>query len=206
MSDYRIGIVVEGTTDRIIIEAALNSIFQDRSYTTIQLQPEQSFNHGGFGPIGSGWGGVYRWCRQVVKMGFDISENPSLKRFDIIIIHLDADVAEKKYSDANIENPVYNDLPCALPCPPAENTVINLEKVLKRWLNLNEKKINPLVVCIPSKCIESWLVAAFYGKNDSGILIDIECNSNIENYLAQKPAKERFIRNRKIAQIMGILH
>jgi len=25
----------------------------------------------------------------------------------------------------------------------------------------------------------------------------LKCNSNIENYLAQKPAKERFIRNRK---------
>ncbi|ETR72677.1 MAG: hypothetical protein OMM_07385 [Candidatus Magnetoglobus multicellularis str. Araruama] len=95
MSDYKIGIVVEGTTDRIIIESALNHIFQDQYYTMIQLQPERNFQHGGFDSTGAGWGGVYRWCRQVVDMGFKISENPSLKKFDIIIIHLDADVAEK---------------------------------------------------------------------------------------------------------------
>ncbi|MBF0452746.1 MAG: hypothetical protein HQK75_18730 [Candidatus Magnetomorum sp.] len=163
MSDYKIGIVVEGPTDRIIIESALNHIFQDQSYTMIQLQPEQSFNHGGFGATGSGWGGVYRWCRQVVDMGFDISENPSLKRFDIIIIHLDADVSEKKYSDANIFDPINDDLPCVLPCPPASNTTKKLE----------------------------------YGQNDNNILVEIECNADIENYLAQKPARERFIRNRK---------
>ncbi|RKZ48569.1 MAG: hypothetical protein DRR08_31605 [Candidatus Parabeggiatoa sp. nov. 2] len=27
-------------------------------------------------------------------------------------------------------------------------------------------------------------------------MVDIECHSNIENYLAQKPARERVIRNR----------
>jgi len=197
MSDYKIGLVVEGTTDSIIIEAALNSIFQDQTYTMVQLQPEQSFNYGGFGCTGSGWGGVYRWCRQVVEMNFSFSENPSLKKFDLIIIHLDADVAEKTYSDANISNPIRNDLPCALPCPPAKNTTKNLEQVLKKWLHLSEQDLKPLVMCIPSKCSEAWLAVAFYGQTDHHILIDIECKADIENYLAQKPARERFIRNRK---------
>ena len=197
MSDFKIGIVVEGTTDRIIIESALNRIFKDHSYTMIQLQPEQIFDHDGFGTTGSGWGGVYLWCRQVVKMGFNISKNPSLKQFDIIIIHLDADVAEKKYSYANILSPENNDLPCVLPCPPASNTTKKLEQVVYNWLNLGGQNFKPLVICIPSKCIEAWLVAACYGQNDNSILIDIECNAGIENYLAQKPAKERFIRNRK---------
>ena len=197
MSDFKIGIVVEGSTDRIIIESALNHIFQDQCYTMIQLQTEQSFNHGGFGETGSGWGGVYRWCRQVVDMGFDISDNPSLKQFDIMIIHLDADVAENKYSDANIKNPVNNDLPCVQPCPPASNTTKCLEQVAYNWLNLSGQVFKPLVMCIPSKCIETWLAAACYGQNDNMILNDIECNADIDNYLAQKPAKERFIRNRK---------
>jgi len=39
MSDYRIGIVVEGTTDRIIIESALNKILADHTYILTQLQP-----------------------------------------------------------------------------------------------------------------------------------------------------------------------
>ena len=33
MSDYRIGIVVEGPTDHIVIESALNKIFADYTYT-----------------------------------------------------------------------------------------------------------------------------------------------------------------------------
>ncbi|KPA17828.1 hypothetical protein MHK_001953 [Candidatus Magnetomorum sp. HK-1] len=131
MSDFKIGIVVEGTTDRIIIESALNYIFKDHAYTMIQLQPEQSFNH------------VY------------------------------------------------------YPCPPASDTTKNLERVVYNWLNLSGQVFKPLVMCIPSKCIEAWLATAYYGENDSNILIDIECNAGIENYLSQKPAKERFIRNRK---------
>jgi len=42
MSDYRIGIVVEGTTDRLVIESALNKIFAEHTYTLTQLQPELS--------------------------------------------------------------------------------------------------------------------------------------------------------------------
>jgi len=198
MSDFKIGVVVEGTTDRIIIESVLNHILQDYTFKMIQLQPEQRFNDdGGFGTTGSGWGGIYRWCRQVVDMGFDILDNPSLKQFDIIIVHLDADVAEKKYRDANILNPKKDDLPCVSPCPPASNTTTNLEQVIYNWLNLSGQYFKPLVMCIPSKCIEAWIAVACYGQNDTSILMNIECNADIENYLAQKPAKERFIRNRK---------
>jgi len=196
MSDYKIGIIVEGTTDRIIIESALNHIFQDQCYTMIQLQPERSFQHGGFGFTGTGWGGVYRWCRQVVEMGLEMSENPSLQKFDIIIIHLDADVAEKRYSDANILDPIKDDLPCVLPCPPASNTTKNLEQVVINWLKLSGQTFKPLVMCIPSKCTEAWVAAALYGQKDNSILVELECRSDIENYLVQKPARERFIRNR----------
>ncbi len=198
MSDYRIGIVVEGITDRIVIESALNHIFANCTYTLIQLQPELSdgFDNGGFGSTGSGWGGVYRWCQQIVNMDMALVDNPSLQKFDIIIIHLDADVAEKNYSDANIKNPIKKDLPCVQPCPPASNSIQKLELVVLGWLNLKEQLPNQFVMCIPSKCTETWVAIALYGQSDEGILVEIECNPNIENYLAQKPAKERLIRNR----------
>ncbi|ETR72676.1 MAG: hypothetical protein OMM_07387 [Candidatus Magnetoglobus multicellularis str. Araruama] len=51
-------------------------------------------------------------------------------------------------------------------------------------------------MCIPSKCTEAWVVAALFGQKDDSILVEIECNAAIENYLAQKPARERLIRNR----------
>ncbi|MEK8020259.1 MAG: hypothetical protein VSS75_025585 [Candidatus Parabeggiatoa sp.] len=198
MSDYRIGIVVEGTTDRIVIESALNKIFAEHTYTLTQLQPELSdgFHHGGFGLRGSGWGGVYQWCRQMVNMNIALADNLFLQKFDMIIIHLDADVAEKNYQDANIANPIENDLPCVVqPCPPASHTIQALEQVVLGWLNLKEPLPEPFVMCIPSKCTEAWVAVALYGQIDPNLLV--ECHSNIENYLAQKPAIERLIRNKK---------
>jgi len=198
MSDYRIGIVVEGTTDRIVIESALNKIFADRTYTLIQLQPELSdgLSRGGFGATGSGWGGVYQWCLQIVNMDLALADNRLLQKFDIIIIHLDADVAEKNYSDANLKNPFKKDLPCVQACPPVSPTIQALERVVLGWLNLKKQLSHPFVMCIPSKCTEAWVAIALYGADDPKILVDIECNTNIENYLAQKPARERLIRNR----------
>ncbi|KHD10962.1 hypothetical protein PN36_32430 [Candidatus Thiomargarita nelsonii] len=198
MSDYRIGIVVEGTTDRIVIESALNKILREHTYTLIQLQPEVSdgLSRGGFGPTGSGWGGVYQWCRQIVNMDMALADNLFLQKFDIIIIHLDADVAEKNYSDANIKNPIKKDLPCVQACPPVSPTIQALERVVLGWLNLKEQLSHPFVMCIPSKCTEAWVAIALYGADEPKILLEIECHSNIENYLAQKPARERLIRNR----------
>ena len=47
MCDLRIGLVAEGKTDLIIIEAALQSILGDRSFLITLLQPETS------APLGS---------------------------------------------------------------------------------------------------------------------------------------------------------
>jgi galactokinase len=123
MSDYRIGLVVEGTTDRIIIESALNKILANHTYILTQLQPESrdGLNNGSFGYTGGGWGGVY---------------------------------------------------------------------------HLKPQHSHPFLMCIPSKCTEAWVAIALYGQTDQNILIDTECNSKIENYLAQKPARDRLIRNR----------
>lgn len=82
MSDYTIGLVVEGTTDRIVIEAALQHVLAEQTYTLTQLQPEISdgFTRGGFGSTGSGWSGVYYWCRQLVKMGGGTEEASGLTK------------------------------------------------------------------------------------------------------------------------------
>lgn len=198
MSDYAIGVVVEGTTDLIVIQAALGSILAGQTYTITQLQPESSdgLEDGGFGSTGSGWGGVYRWCRHILSMGEDLTNHPSLQRFDIIIIHVDADVAEKNYNDANIHNPANDDLPCVKPCPPAGDSVQALKHVVLGWLDLVEQFPESFVLCIPSKCTEAWVSVALYGQTERNIVNNIECRADIENYLAQKPARERLIRNR----------
>jgi hypothetical protein len=59
MSDYQIGVVAEGPTDRIVIEAALQAILQGRAFTVTQLQPDTSdaLANGGFGRpnVGFSW-------------------------------------------------------------------------------------------------------------------------------------------------------
>ncbi len=106
-------------------------------------------------------------------------------------------MAEKKYSDANIADPERDDLPCAKPCPPASDSIRELTRVVMGWLELEKRIPRSFVMCIPSKCIEAWTGIALYGRKDSDLLYEIECRSDIENYLAQKPARERLIRNRK---------
>lgn len=190
MSDPKIGLVAEGKTDYTIISAALKAIL-DEDFVLVQLHPETSLAFGDAGPHGGGWGGVYRWCRQLVSMPTPIGENASLPGFDLIVLHLDADVAGKKYQDANIgDGP--DDLPCQQPCPPVENSVKALRKVLLGWLGLNRdgEPPNKWVLCIPSKCVEAWAVVALYDKSDP-IMKEIECNFGLEDWLSRRPKKER---------------
>lgn len=57
MSDpLHIALVVEGPTDRIVIEAVLKAMLRDRAFVITQLQPEGSV---AFGGLGAGWVGVY---------------------------------------------------------------------------------------------------------------------------------------------------
>lgn len=198
MSDLQIALVVEGPTDRIIIEAALKAILAPQSFTAHLLQPETSDALGGAGGLGGGWGGVYRWCRQQVSMGFPVAQNPSLAWFDMVIVHLDADVAGKRYYEANIKDEL-DDLPCELPCPPAAASVDRLQSVISRWLNLPETKPEKWVFCIPSKCSEAWLVTSLYQASETDLMRNIECYSTLDNWLGQRPLREgaRLIRGDK---------
>ncbi len=197
MSEIRIGVAAEGPTDIVVIQAALDKII-DGPFVLTQLQPEtsESLADNLFGRRGTGWGGVYQWCRQVVSMDASIFDNPSLVTFDAIIVHVYADVGRQNYAQANIQNPPKKDLPCNLPCPPASDTVRNLETVVLGWLNLENGRIERLILCIPSQSIESWIGVAKYGKAAPDILEEIECDLQFERFLAAKPAKERIIRIR----------
>lgn len=58
MSDpLRIALVAEGPTDAVVIEAALRSMLGGRSFVLKQVFPEDS---SAFGPMGTGWVGVYQ--------------------------------------------------------------------------------------------------------------------------------------------------
>src|SRR5712664_1804625 len=101
MSDpLRIALVGEGPTDGIVISAALESMLAERSFILKQLQPEESLP---FGPLGTGWVGVYKWCRQAVARSGGLRNDVLYHEYDILILQLDADVADEEYSNGGIE-------------------------------------------------------------------------------------------------------
>lgn len=185
--------MAEGKTDQIVIEAVLRAIVGS-SFVLTLIQPETSDPFGGAGPLGGGWAGVYRWCRQLVSMQYSVAENPSLTGFDLVLLHVDADVAGTSYSDADIDDERI-DLPCERPCPPAEDSVNALRQVVPRWLDLPAIAGLPekWVLCIPSKSTEAWVVAARYGATGDEILEGLECNLTLESWLSHRPKREEKI-------------
>ena len=188
MSELRIGLVVEGPTDAIVLKAGL-AAFLDNPFITRTLQSEVPPDK-----TGAGWGGVFWWCRQMAAGGFRfLGQHPTLDHLDLVVIQIDADVAGFNYLDANIREPGLSDLPCELPCPPASDTAEALYSVICGWLapsRLNGKA----VICIPSKCMESWVAAALYAPADPGLAKDLECFKEIAGYLNAKPSQNRLIR------------
>lgn len=190
MSELLIGLVAEGKTDMIIIEAALRSVFENRPFILSLLQPESSAPFGGAGQHGGGWGGVYKWCQQHLSMRDQTGINPSLSGFDLILLHVDADVADENYQNAGINNDLI-DLPCSTPCPPAADSVNALRQVLYHWLDITAEAIpRNWVFCVPSICSEAWLVAGLYHQRVPEILDNIECNSALVTWLSQRPVRE----------------
>jgi hypothetical protein len=195
MSDVRIGLAVEGPTDAIVLRAGLTA-FLRVPFTVATLQPQTPP-----GQSGTGWGGVFRWCRQAAAVrALSLADNPLLQNHDIIIIQVDADVASFEYGQAGIWEPPVRDLPCEKPCPPASDTVDALNRVVCGWLAPTLPGPKGLV-CIPSKCMEAWVAAALYGERDPGLMEGLECPYDVVSYLHKRSAKERLIRSKN-----GSLH
>jgi len=190
MSNPRIALVAEGSTDLVIIEAALKAILPIPFVLTL-LQPEATRPD-----LGRGWGGVLKWCRDFQARGHaSLEDDPTLEFYDWVIIHLDADVADKSYADygpaleQEAQSMGWGILPCSLACPPPAPTVYNLTAVLLSWLGIPETG-KQTILCIPSKSSEAWLAGAVF-PNNLNLLQDLECVMNMENRLAQLPKMQR---------------
>ncbi len=190
MSDpLRIALVAEGPTDRIVIEAALRAMLGDRPFVLKQLQPEGSLV---FGERGGGWAGVCRWCRQARTRGNGKLSGDALvfENFDLVVLHLDADVAGATYAEGRLtQEPGDGALPCEQPCPPASATTIPLRTVLLTWCGETDVP-NRTVLCTPSKNTEAWVMAALF-PGDAAVRQGIECFSNPESRLTQQRKPRR---------------
>lgn len=191
----RIALVAEGPTDRIVINAVLEALFPDRSFVLKQLHPEGSV---AFGTLGTGWAGVYKWCKQAARCGKGRLSGDKLvfQNFDLLLLHLDADVAGDCYANGSI-TPESSDgsLPCEKLCPPASATTNALRSVLLSWCGETATP-NRTVICMPSKSTEAWVVASLF-PNDLSVKKGIECFPDPESRLAQQPKGSRIRKNQK---------
>ncbi len=192
----RIAVAVEGPTDAIVLKAILCALLPDADFEFQTLQPEGS---AAFGPpsfgrsrTGKGWVGVYRWSRQAAcEGGGSVSGSSVLSHHDVLIVHVDADVAGETYASGSIRDAPCKDLPCEEPCPPPDGTTNALRAVVLNWLG--ESACPPqLVLCTPSKNIEAWVLAAVWPEGNVVRRDDWECRRNPEGQLAALPKRRRF--------------
>ncbi len=174
-SSLTIGIVAEGPTDHTVFSAILRRVVGD-GIRVLPIQPEQSDAFGGFGEFGGGWKGVRKWCETTA------SEAGSVNQFlssdygpcvDLLCVHVDADVAADK------------EIRLKHPCPPASDTVTEMRKLVLRWLG-EEHLPGNVVLVIPSKSTEAWIVAALRHK-DGIASEELECHPKPERVLTVEP-------------------
>lgn len=194
MSEPHIALVAEGSTDYVVIEAALKAIIGG-PFVLTQLQPEKTNPQ-----TGQGWGGVFKWCWEFRKRGSEnLGHDPTLGGFDMVIIHLDADVLDKSYADYGeslVEAAAdLHPLPCPQPCPPPERAIIVIEDVLKSWLGVHAVD-EKAIFCIPSKTCDAWLAAAILPDRHE-LLNNLECNLRVETDLRILPLEHRVKKSRR---------
>jgi hypothetical protein len=146
--------------------------------------------------LGTGWGGVLRWCLEFASRGYSsLEEDPMLPGFDLFILHLDADVAESNYENASPEIAVtarqrdWPRLPCPFACPPPAGSADAVRDRLLAWAGLQESG-SKTVLCVPSKAIDAWLASAVLDHRHK-LLNGLERNLNLEAQLGVLPKAER---------------
>ncbi len=181
--ELRIALIAEGPTDYEVIQAALKAILSN-PFILIPLQPESTQPR-----LGGGWSGVLKWCYEAhQRHSGPLHEDPTLVSFDLLIIHVDADVACKQYSDCGntvetwAQENAWQKLPCVMPCPPVSDTVDALGEVVKSWLRPVELGDRSLL-CLPAQSSGTWLAAALLNLNHP-LLAQVECNPHVESRLA----------------------
>jgi hypothetical protein len=167
----------------------------EREYEPVQLSPLLS---DAFAAVtAGGWPQVYFWCRQTAEQaGGTVRDAPLFETFDVLIVQVDADVAEKTYADDQRIVTTANDLPCAQPCPPASATTNALRRVMLGWMG--EAGLPPKTVfCTPSKSIETWVLVALLPQNQFSLGVNVECHANAQAQLQNQKVSQRLIRGGK---------
>lgn len=194
----RVAVAVEGPTDAVVIKAIVHRLLGESDFELQVLQPETSsaFGANAGGETGLGWPGVFRWCRQAsMEGGGSVSSSTVFENHDVVVVHVDADVASLTYGGGNVLDPPRNDLPCDRPCPPASATINKLREVVLNWLG--EKHCpDRLVLCMPSKSMDSWVVVALWPDNSVVARGNWECRNDPSAQLSALPKGRKLSKTR----------
>ena len=174
-----IGIVAEGPRDYDMIASIIDSITgEEHNHLRIQPQPDAS------GEFGNGWKGVWKWCEthQDDLSDYFYSISPKL---DLLIIHMDGDVARKEKQvhcfcepvDCDVRENVHplkcerfikKECPIELPCPKHEASPRGYATFLTAFLMKVSGEHGELPVCFLTPCdsTEAWIVAACEERED----------------------------------------
>lgn len=196
MSDpLRVAFVVEGPTDFIMLKEVVGRLLEGEDFVSEVLQPEMSEAFKVTAGLGGGWPGVCRWCLQAMEQGEGrLRDNPLFVFHDVVIIQLDADVAENTYEQGHIQDPYPGQptLPFEADCPPPSATTNRLRSVVLRWIG--EQDTPPqTVICTPSKALEAWVVVGLFPDDSVVGGEDFECRSQPEAILRGKPKRRRLV-------------
>lgn len=196
-----IALVAEGVTDYEVLRAAVESMLGERSFDLKILQPEGSvaFSGGGnAGPFGGGWKGVYQWCLQAADRGDgQLRNDPLFLHYDLLLIHLDADVASEDPANTVIDPipALAGILPCEEDCPPPSATTDRLRQAILTWLG--EAATPPkTILCTPSKNTEAWVIAMVFPEDSEMAKPNWECHPTPDTRLAQQPKSHRIAKKR----------
>ena len=168
-------IVCEGVADYHVIEAVLAAITNNADFVLQRIQPPESLYGGDAGPHGGGWKGVRGWCDATRSKWGSVGKCRHGITGDLLIIHLDADVASEAEFD------------CARDCPPANATTDQVRELLLGWMG-DQALPNWIVFCIPSKDTDAWVLVALY-PSDDWALSEVECRLRPAERLLNKPFK-----------------
>lgn len=161
----RVGIVAEGKSDFMVIEAVLKGI--DPTIEPQRIWPDFTVDGR---PHGYGWRGVKAWC---------VENGPRLETFmrgvrgreiDLLVVHVDCSMADKVGAHR--------------PCPPASDTADALcAVVLGDWLNREPSPLF-LIVATPAQASDAWVVAAL--SPPFARIHEIECLPSPESELVRR--------------------
>jgi aminoglycoside phosphotransferase len=137
-----------------------------------------------------------------------LDDDPTLAHFDLLVLHLDADVALKDYEDCGPDvmrlaaAQGWKTLPCAKACPPASDTCDEIGQAIRSWL-APATVGNRTVVCVPAQSSGTWLAAAALPAGHA-LLAGVECNPAVESRLETLPLKLRIRKSAREYQTRAV--